>query len=352
MEKEEIILENSIALGLEKLLNEDEKILYSFINEVLDIDIENIETEKFNVKREFPIEIKLYKEKQKNKLGNKRIDIVIYNSRYFIPLEIKVYAEDSEEQVKDYVESMDRFYDLRKTDRIHPLYYLSFNGSKPRKYFAKVIGEIDENKKANVQVLDFSKGKLGEWLKNCISTNGRLLKEKIENIGISEIKSHLLDHKIQEEFSYFSNNNIKNINDKIIEYLGKNCKNYMNIIDTKNSTRFDKLMNVNYKFKNNIFDDSFDMFFSIEKRECNTYWGIFVNPIISGKIKKEEIGNRILDYISNKYKEEFYIDRITVNKTGNWIFYKYIDEEAFRDNEDYRNKVLGEIKTILEYFNV
>lgn len=139
--------------------------LKSFLEEVLDEHrINDTLLTHTDVVREFAIDKK------------RQIDIVIYNSRFFIPIEVKIYAGEQEGQCYDYFEY------AKTVDECTQIVYLTRFGSAPSEYSRKAKNgtEILPNEKIKCISWD---NDICEWLRKLIMK----LSEPIKSIVMQYI---------------------------------------------------------------------------------------------------------------------------------------------------------------------
>lgn len=133
-----------------------------FFQHVLDMDIPNAELQEATVSREYLIK------------GNRRIDLVIETSDFFIPIEVKIYAADQDKQCSDY-------YKAAKKHMQNPrIYYLTLDGSDPDECSKGDLSDFDIIK------LSFSNHIL-EWLNLCLKEAGTIKVPPIREIIIQLI---------------------------------------------------------------------------------------------------------------------------------------------------------------------
>lgn len=89
--------------------------------------------------------------------NKRRIDIVIYNSRFFIPMEVKIYAGEQEGQCYDYFEYAEEF------DKNTQLVYLTRFGSEPTEYSMKARNGVGILPKDKIKCISWGKD-ICEWL--------------------------------------------------------------------------------------------------------------------------------------------------------------------------------------------
>lgn len=133
-----------------------------FFQHVLDMDIPDAELQEATVSREYLIK------------GNRRIDLVIETSDFFIPIEVKIYAADQDKQCSDY-------YKAAKKHMQNPrIYYLTLDGSDPDECSKGDLSDFDIIK------LSFSNHIL-EWLNLCLKEAGTIKVPPIREIIIQLI---------------------------------------------------------------------------------------------------------------------------------------------------------------------
>ncbi len=120
----------------------NESFLELFLKSVLRFQMDPLLLNKTKVELEYLID------------ENRRIDIVIRNSKYFIPIEVKIGAGDQQNQCADYL-----MY-ARGYDDFAVLYYLTLDGHKPSEQ------SIHGNDVDSVQCISFEKD-IVPWLDKC-----------------------------------------------------------------------------------------------------------------------------------------------------------------------------------------
>lgn len=108
---------------------------------------------------------------------NRRIDLVIRNTEYFIPIEVKIYAGDQQRQCYDY-------YKMAKG--IAKVCYLTLYGTPPSEYSAKGLTHDGEDSYEEVWLLSF-KNDILEWLYACATHRTTITLAPIREIIIQLI---------------------------------------------------------------------------------------------------------------------------------------------------------------------
>ena len=112
----------------------------------------------------------------------RRIDIVIQNSRFFIPIEVKIYAAEQEGQCYDY-------YQYAKNSR---LVYLTRFGNVPSEYSRKKKSGTDILPIDRIQCISWAKDICG-WLNKLTAQLAEPRMEFVKN-AVKNFEEHLLKH--------------------------------------------------------------------------------------------------------------------------------------------------------------
>lgn len=106
----------------------------------------------------------------------RRIDIVIYNSRFFIPIEVKIYAGEQEGQCYDYFEY------AKTVDECTQIVYLTRFGSAPSEYSRKAKNGTEILPNEKIKCISWEND-ICEWLRKLIMK----LSEPIKSIVMQYI---------------------------------------------------------------------------------------------------------------------------------------------------------------------
>lgn len=325
-EKErDFISEVQITKAISEILKKEDKIKEVFVKEFLGIDcLGDSEIKNLKVIAEYIVRINILED-----ASNNRIDLVLFSENCFIPIEFKVYTNDDDGQLDDYVHEMILFYEEQESKGINKkskmeklLYYISPNRSEPEKY-----------KGEKVKVKDLFDDNLLKCLKDHNNEIYNYL-NKLKNNNIS--KNELKPAKIKK-FNYFRNDSMKKVLNIILdnnEYLNNRYKT-----DVK---RIGNHSNISFYLRE---ENNAKIYFSLERVDCQPYWGILLQVDNEVKFNKKEI----LETIRKEFeKEGFLVSRIPWN--GNWVFYKYIDSNNFDGKNEYSKKILKEIEKVIKCF--
>lgn len=159
----------------------------------------------------------------------RRIDIVIYNTYFFLPMEIKIYAGEQEGQCYDYFEYAKAF------DENTQLIYLTRFGNEPAEYSRKA--------KNGTEILPDDKIKCISWEKDIYEWLFALL------IGLNEpIKSMVMQY--MDAIHFIANRRDDRIMDKTLEVLYKSADFFSAGIQIEKTMKAAKL-----KLIQLVFDD-------------------------------------------------------------------------------------------------
>lgn len=136
--------------------------LKMFLNEVLHLkEISDLEIEKLRVFKEYPI----------NK--DRRIDIVIRNSKYFIPIEVKINAGEQKSQCYDYYQY------ARIEDKNAKVVYLTKYGTLPSEYSITEASEKRDSVPDDRIICVSFKDDIRRWLEKLIEMETGIMKQII-----------------------------------------------------------------------------------------------------------------------------------------------------------------------------
>lgn len=124
-------------------------------------------------------------------MENRRIDLVIKNTEYFIPIEVKIYAGDQEQQCYDYYQTARGFG--------AKVCYLTLYGTPPSGVSAEGLTPDGDDSYKEVCLLSFETDIL-EWLYACASHRTTIILSPIREIIIQLISAiRTLTGQLEEE---------------------------------------------------------------------------------------------------------------------------------------------------------
>lgn len=158
------------AIFLQKFLARLEPKSDLFSGELEDI---KVETEVYTVE----------KGQRDAKSKERRIDMVIETTHYYLPFEVKIWSGDQKSQLYDYYQ-----YAEKQEKTVPHIYYLTPNGHKPRDWSRKSSTSDDSLDPSRVRTLSFQNDIL-PWIEDCIK-----IADDSHHCDILEILKQLRDN--------------------------------------------------------------------------------------------------------------------------------------------------------------
>lgn len=134
--------------------------LQAFLNDVLDIHVDEKEAQAFQVYKEYPIEAKDENGKPR------RIDLVLFNGARFILIEVKIDAKDQDNQCYDYYQYA---FDHSSHKENLQLVYLTKFGHFPSDYSRRNKDKTAVLDTEKIRKISFHK-EIKKWLEKCLGS--------------------------------------------------------------------------------------------------------------------------------------------------------------------------------------
>ena len=341
-ETDEVIMCKILWAILNLKVDGEKIVLYSFVKDVLKIDISQEQLEKAIVYREYLIPN-----------NRKRIDLVIKMPGLFIPIEAKIYADDQKNQCIDYLLfSKERCRENEKT----MLYYLTLNERIPTSksisdknpYIAcirKISWDDIYNCLCTFQLKDDLISQYCKALKNIVNKKAEVILNMSNEQLIDSPEGMKAAREIEKIFNKKKNKLMCDLFKEIVEAISADDKlEYDKIINEDGDYNYIERVDKYYKYKKSSWpgimlkskkiatlDDGTEYFLVTRfEIESHSYMFFGIAKGLGNDLLVEE--NHPSDELMKNVKDSVNIPE-ELNYSKNWLLYwEYITTESVEED--------------------